>query len=113
RPTFSPSPAGGRGGFFFEERFMRYVRFGLVAGAVAAVVATWLTGCGGVIDKEDEPPSRPGRGKRGAGQAIATVAKLEKVAGDYKGVIKGVVKWEGAPPDAQAKAATDRIKETM
>lgn len=89
---------------------MRYVRGGMLAGSLAAMMSLLLTGCGGVIDHNDEPiPSKKGKGQ-GKGSAV-TEAPMETVKGDYKGVLRGKVVWEGAEPDLGAE--TNRLIDAM
>jgi len=88
---------------------MRYVRGGALAGSLAALVSLLLTGCGGVTDKDDEPLPQKRRGPGGAISA-QTGTTLEPVKGDYKGVIRGKVVWEGAEPDLEGSTTEFRAK---
>jgi hypothetical protein len=88
---------------------MRRVQLGVLAGSLSAAVALVLVGCG-VTDRPDEPLSRPKKGGA-AGKAVVAAAKLDPVKGDYKGVIKGRVVWQGAEPDLGE--ATAKLRDTI
>jgi hypothetical protein len=88
---------------------MRRVQLGLVGGSFAAILCVVLaSGCGGVVDHESDPIVRKDRG--GSSKIVVQTEKLTPVKGDYKGVIKGSVKWTGEEPNG---SMTDRLRETI
>jgi hypothetical protein len=88
---------------------MRPVQLGVLAGSLAAAVCLFVAGCG-VVDRDEEPISR-NKKKGGGSQFKIETVKLDPVKGDYKGVIKGKVVWQGAEPDLAD--ATANLQKTI
>jgi hypothetical protein len=88
---------------------MRPVQLSVLAGSLAAVACLFVAGCG-VVDRDEEPLAKRGKNKGGGPFKVETV-KLDPVKGDYKGVIKGKVVWQGAEPDM--KGATESLRKTI
>src|SRR5262245_34973106 len=88
---------------------MRRIHIGFLAAVLSASACAFLVGCGGMVDKDDEPLPSRGKGK-GKAAPIQTIV-LKPVQGKYEGKITGSVKWAGAKPELEAM--TNKLKAGM
>jgi hypothetical protein len=82
---------------------MRRFPLGLAAGLLSAACAGLLAvGCGGPVEKDDEPLPRSRKGSKGSSAVVAQVETLKAVPvsqDKYTGTITGSIKWAGEKPD--------------